>query len=544
MRKIKILNRPVILVLIIYVYFIILANILGIFSPKHSSYLFQNINKKDISLTGRIITEPLQKNKNQQFVLEVFDVNGQQITKEKTLVYAQKAYKMEYGDIVCLTGRLGIAEEPLFPYTFNYNLYLQREKIYTTFYQYGFEFIDKKPNKIKQFSFKVRNNIEKRIDEYFKPPYCSILKAMIVGNKAVLDKDIKNEFVNSGLIHILVISGLHIGFCAAIFLFIFKMSGLKLKYAYLLTIPVLFFYTILTGANPPAVRASIMASCVLVAFILNREPLIYNALALSALIILIINPQTLFTASFQLSFLATLGIVYLYPKFKTAFGNIRNKFLSFIWDLLCVTLSAQFALIPLLIFYFGKISIISFLLNLIIVPLVPIIITLFLIFCVFVFISSHAATGIAFIIYCILKFVLYLIELTTLIPFAVVYTAVPSLIVIIFYYVAFYTLFEYRKNKKLLLCMFLVTCFFCINPFKEVNFVRNFVSSKNITTHIKAGNKNFIFFNKIKEDRFYFNNLEQYLLAQKISKIDILQTNHKSDIKFNKVKIFKKIALE
>lgn len=538
MRRIKTLfNRPVIFILLIYVFFIISADIFSVFAPENNSFLFYNINRQDISLTGKIISEPVQKNKNQQFVLEVFDVNGQKIKKEKTLVYAQKAYKMEYGDIVCLTGRLAIPEKPVFPYTFDYNLYLQRENIYTAFYQYGFEFIEKKPNKIKHLSIKVRDNIENKIDEYFKPPYSSILKSMIVGDKAALDKDTKNDFVNSGLIHILVISGLHIGFCAAIFLFVFKILGFKLKYVYFLTIPALFFYTLMTGANPPAVRATIMASCVLISFMLDREPLIYNALSLSALIILIINPQSLFTASFQLSFLATFGIVYLYPKFRFAFGFIRNKFLAAVWDVACVTLSAQFALIPILIYYFGKISVVSFILNLIIVPLVPVIIVLSLIFYSVSFLSSYAAFGTAFVLTYVLKFILYLISFSSKLSIAVVYTAVPSIAAILFYYFAFYVMIEYRKNKKLLLCVFIAACFFCINPFKEANFVRNFISPKNITTHIKAGDKNFVFFNKIKEERFYFDNLEQYLLAQGIFEINLYKTNHKSEVKFKKVKI-------
>ena len=240
--------------------------------------------------------------------------------------------------------------------------------------------IENQPNKIKYISLKIRENIESEIDKFFNNSVSSVLKSMITGNKSAIDKDIKEDFINTGLIHILVISGLHIGFCAAIFMFCFRLFGLKLNYVYLLTIPTLFFYVLLTGANPPAVRAAIMFSCLLVALMLNREPLIYNALALAALIILIFNPQSLFTASFQLSFLATLGILYLYPKFSTCFGKIKNKFLDYTWDIVCVTLSAQIALIPLLVFYFGKLSIISFALNLIIVPIIPIIISLFFVF--------------------------------------------------------------------------------------------------------------------------------------------------------------------
>ncbi len=506
--------RPVILFLLIYICFIIFADGYGFFLPEKNSFLFTCTSQKKVTLIGKVISEPVLKKRNQQFIMEVSDINGQKIKKEKTLVSARKNYPVQYGDILRLTGKINIPEKPVFPYVFDYNKYLQRQNIYTSFYQYGYELVDRKPNIIKKLSLKLRNDIEARIDRYFKPPCSSILKSMIVGDKAALDKDTKDAFVNTGLIHILVISGLHIGFCAAIFLFFFKLFGLKLKYVYLLTIPALFFYTLMTGANPPAVRASIMASCVLVAFMLDREPLIYNALSLSALIILILNPQDLFTASFQLSFFATFGIIYFYPKFRYAFGKIKNKFLSSFWEVSCVTLSAQFALIPILIFYFGKISIISFVLNLVIVPLIPFIIILSLVFYVFSFISSFLAVPAAFILTYLLKSILYIINFSSNLSFAVVWTAIPSLGLIIFYYAAFFIMLKFKNNKKVLFCLFLAICFMLINPFEEKNFVRNFIGPKNLTTHIRtADGKDFIVTQEFEQDRFYERNLRQYLLA-------------------------------
>jgi competence protein ComEC len=296
MKKI-IFDRPVISILIVYIFIIITLNYLGFFSAENNSALLNHV-QNSIELIGKVITEPIQKGENQQFILQVYDVDGQKIKKEKTLVYASKVYNIKYGDIVWVSGKLKIPEKPIFPYVFDYSLYLQREKIYTVFYQQNFELISKQPNKIKQISFKIKDNIEIKIEKFFKEPVSSILKAMITGNKSAIDKDTKQDFINTGLIHILVISGLHIGFCAAIFMAVFKLLGLKLNYVYFLTIPTLFFYVLLTGANPPAIRAAIMFSCFLIALMLNREPLIYNALALAALIILIINPQSLFTASF------------------------------------------------------------------------------------------------------------------------------------------------------------------------------------------------------------------------------------------------------
>ncbi|WP_372519323.1 ComEC/Rec2 family competence protein [Candidatus Ruminimicrobiellum ovillum] len=521
-----IFNRPVISILFVYIFVLVFLNYLGIFLPQRNSFLINNTDKYTTELTGKVITEPIQKGEKQQFILEVFDTDGQKIKKEKTLVYASSAYNIEYGDIIFVSGKLNIPEKPVFPYIFNYNLYLQRENIYTIFYQQNFEFIEKQPNKIKQLSFKVRNNIETKIDNFFNEPVSSVLKSMVTGNKALLDKDIKEDFVNTGLIHILVISGLHIGFCAAIFMFCFRLFGLKLNYVYLLTIPTLFFYVLLTGANPPAIRAAIMFSCLLVTLMLNREPLIYNALALSALIILIFNPQSLFTASFQLSFLATLGILYLYPKFSKCFGIIKNKYINFVWDIVCVTLSAQIALIPLLVFYFGKISVISFVLNLIIVPIIPIIIGLFFVFYVSTFLSYHISLSVSLLLSYILKFILYVINYSATLDYSVVFFAVPGIVMILFYYFSVYIMFEI-KNKKVLGLLFVIICFMLLNPFEQRTFAKTFEGKKNITTHIKEkGNKNIIIFKELQKDKYYFNNLEQYLLAQGIKEIDVMYTDY------------------
>ncbi len=539
MKKI-IFNRPVISVLVLYVFILILLNSLGIFLPEKNSFLINNTNKYTTELTGKVITEPIQKNDKQQFVLEVFDVDGQKIKKEKTLVYASTVYNIEYGDIVFVSGKLNIPEKPVFPYIFDYNLYLQRENIYTIFYQQIFELIEKQPNKIKQISLKVKNNIENKIDNFFNSSVSSVLKSMITGNKSSLDKDIKEDFINTGLIHILVISGLHIGFCAAIFMFCFKLLGLKLNYVYLLTIPALFFYVLLTGANPPAIRAAIMFSCLLIALMLNREPLIYNALALSALIILIFNPQSMFTASFQLSFLATFGLLYLYPKFSMCFGKIKNKFLGSIWNIICITLSAQIALIPLLVFYFGKISIVSFILNLIIVPIIPVIISLFFVFYISTFVSYYVSLSVSLLLSYLLKFILYVINYSASLDYSVVFFAVPGIVMILFYYFSIYVMFEI-KNKKVLALLFVLVCCMLLNPFEKRTFTKTFEGKKNITTHIKErGNKNIIIFKEIQKDKYYFNNLEQYLLAQGIFKIDELYINcEDKDIqaKLNKVQV-------
>ena len=521
-----ILKRPVITVLFIYIFIIILFEYLGIFKAQNNSFLIYNINQKSISVTGKVLEQPLIKNEKQQFVFEVNNVNDMPI-KEKTLVSAPPSYNINYGDVICLTGKLSDIEEPVFPNLFNYKTYLQREKIYTKFYVDEIEHIENDSNIIKQLSLKVKQNINTKIEKYFEVPVSSILKSMIVGDKTSIEPDLKDDFINTGLIHILVISGLHIGFIVVIILFIFRLFGLPLKIVYLLAIPTIFFYAILTGSNPPAIRATIMASCILLTFVLNRESLIYNSICLAALIILIYNPQYLFTASMQLSFIATIGIIYFYPRIYNSFSKIKSKFCKYILSIFCVTLSVQIALIPILIFYFGKFSVISFIANILIVPIVGFIVALSFIFYIFTFISNYVATYFSILLSYVLNLILIVIHYFANLNFSVLETKVPGINEIILYYLIIVIMFEYKKfHKSLIIIPSLILCMFFISV-PPKNFYKVFENKKNITVHIRQNNKDILAIKEKRNDKFYYSNLQQYLLFEGIKNIDKIYTDKK-----------------
>jgi competence protein ComEC len=525
-------KRPVITILILYVSVIILLNYFGNFSAINKSNLIEYTNNIKIALTGKIITEPVIKNNRQQFILETSQLNNNPI-KEKTFVYAPLLNDLKYGDIVELSGKLQIPPSATFPGNFDYGKHLNRQNIYTLFYASDFELLNQKPSLIKSFALKMKNDISNKLTNFLKLPYSSILKAMLIGDKSSLEQETKNIFVNTGLIHILVVSGLHVGFCVVIFIFLFKLFNLPLKYVYLLTIPAIFFYTIMTGANPPAIRASVMASCILLSLVLNREPLIYNAIALSALIILIFNPQELFTASFQMSFLATLGIIYLYPKINNVFGQIKNKYLKWFWNVASVTLSAQIALIPILIFYFGKLSVISFIANILIVPVVGFIIGLSFIFYISTFLSGYLALFFSILLSGLLNVILGIIQILSNFHFSIITVKIPTLLEILFYYFTIIIILEFKHNKRILFGLFFLILIMFITSTKNNDFTKTFETSKNITTHIRDKGSNIIILKQIKKDKYYFSNLQQYLLGQGIKSVDQFCTNSNEDIKEN-----------
>lgn len=525
-------KRPVITILFLYALIIIFLDYSGRFSAANKSKLIGYADNIQLSLTGKIINEPVVKNNRQQFVLETTKLNDIPL-KEKTFVYAPLTNDLKYGDIIELSGKLQIPPEASFPGNFDYGKYLNRQNIYTLFFSSDFEFLEKKPSLIKSFALKSKNDISDRFKKFFKQPYAAVIEAMMIGEKSSIDNDTKNIFINTGLIHILVVSGMNVGFCVIIFIFLFKLFNLKLKYVYLLTIPAIFFYMILTGANPPVVRASVMALCILISLIIDREPLVYNAIALSALIILVFNPQELFTASFQMSFTATLGIIYLYPKINSSLGGIKNKYLRWLWNVISVTLAAQIGILPVLMFYFGKLSLISFLANILIVPAVGFIVAVSFIFYAATFISSWAAVLCAALLSFVVNIILSVIRFMADFNFSIIYVKIPSVAAVIFYYFALITMLEFSRSRKMLAGLCILIAAACVLSFRNPDFTKTFETKKNITTHIKQKNANIIIFKQLRKDKYYFSNLNQYLHGRGIGKIDQFCTNSKEDIRTN-----------
>jgi competence protein ComEC len=438
-------KRPIINAFLIYTLVIIFADFFGYFSYENQSKLYILAeNNGIVSIEGKVLSEPRVFKNRKRFLLETYNVNGNVIC-EKIIVNSPSGYSVSYGDIVSIEGKL---KRPKSSSAFDYQKYLSRNNIYVTLNLSSFEYIKSKPNKIKKFAIESRRDISNKFDAYLKKPYADILKSLILGDKSSLPQSVKNDFINSGTMHILVVSGLHVCFISFIALFILKCTGLSLKKASLLSVPIIFFYAIMTGANTPALRAAIMLSCIFVSLALDREPLIYNSLSLSALGILAFEPQHLFTASFQMSYGATIGIACFYKDIYGIFKNVKSSTLSFFCGVLSVTVAVQLVLIPICIYYFGRVSIISFITNIIVVPLAGIILYLGVSFYALTFILKDIAALVSIVLSIILNFVLSVTKALGNLKFAVVDVQKPDVIQLLFYFVFLFCLTNQRiKNR-------------------------------------------------------------------------------------------------
>src|SRR5690606_10468190 len=201
----------------------------------------------------------------------------------------------------------------------------------------------------------LRINIQDRMDKYIHTPHSNqIAKALLLGQNKHLDKEVSEAYVTAGTMHVLAVSGLHVGIVYGFFFLFIKPYQLanKKRILYLSgIILIIWIYALITGMSPSVLRAATMFTLVGLAQMKARSPSIYNSLALSALILMVFDPYIAYSVGFRLSCLVVLGIVLLQPKISEL-SQPPNKTSKYFWALASVGIAAQLATFPISVHYF------------------------------------------------------------------------------------------------------------------------------------------------------------------------------------------------
>jgi competence protein ComEC len=288
-------------------------------------------------------------------------------------------YMLEPGNYLKLTGTYYKGREIRNPGEFDYNKYLNSLGISGTLNITGaknINLLSDESDFFKSAIFSIRKFLDSEIKSLHNEQTSSLLKGLLLADRSEIDYVTKTQFINAGVIHVLAVSGLHVGFIAIIFLFLFGRLNIYLRS--ILTITGLLLFMLITGMPPSVFRATLMAVVIIIAFLFNRSTNLFNSLALAALIILVINPDELFNPGFQLSFSAVIGIALLYSPFEKFINKLRlnSRVLRYIILFMAVSLSAQIGTLPFTLTYFGKLSVIALIANLFVIPIIAIIVGL------------------------------------------------------------------------------------------------------------------------------------------------------------------------
>jgi len=368
--------------------FFILFFALGLYWTNISLLEIKNHNEgSNFSGLVEIVKEPAMSGQYQNLTVESASTPKARLLEQRFLARAGIFPEYKYGDVLKISCKLEI---PKNIDTFDYKMYLAKDGIYYLCNNPKIESTgENNGNKFYAALINIKNKFNGNIMSIMPSPQAGLLSGLLIGGSGLMSKDYQSYFSLTGTTHIVAVSGYNVTIVAEYLMILGIFIGLWRPQAFWFATAGIVLFVVMTGMPASAVRAGVMGILLIWAIKNGRLANAQNAILFAAALMLLLNPMLLrWDVGFQLSFLATLGIVYIYPIFNSL---IVKKFpaggVSVITETLFLTLSAQVFVLPILMSNFGKLSLISPLANVLILPIIPItmLIGFVAIFCSFIF---------------------------------------------------------------------------------------------------------------------------------------------------------------
>ena len=343
---------------------------------------FRNFGTDASYYVARVYDYPMERPNSIRTVLELEYQFGDSLPSRpvsgKVMAYFPKsdsAFAIHYGDLIAIPAPIREVTPPLNPEEFDYRAYLERKGITGQVYLKDEDWIDLQANDANQiyaFSYRFRDILLASLQRSgLSDDEFGVAAAILLGYDDNLADEVRKNYVAAGSMHILCVSGMHVGIIYLLASFLLGFLNRKkwqktLKQVLLLAL--IWFYALIAGLSPSILRASLMISFVIIGEIIHRKGFIINSIAASAFILLCINPNNLFEIGFLLSYAAVMGIVVLQrPIYNLLY--IKNKLLDKVWQITTVALAAQISTIPFTLFYFQQFTTYFWLSNLFMTPI-------------------------------------------------------------------------------------------------------------------------------------------------------------------------------
>ncbi len=458
LRYVKIyLNSKLLILLIISS---IISNMILICKNRGYDEIYESFSKKEnIQIVGVIISKKEEKQYYYKYKLET-KYNNKKI---RFYITTSKDILLDYGDEISI---LGVYVKPEIQRNykgFNYSQYLKQLKVYGTIKCDRLNVLSKnKSNMMFKISNDISDIIIKNTKEILEHETSSVLLGLILGYKIDISEDIREDFSNASMSHILAVSGMHVSYIILGISIIFNGIIGKRK-TYILNIIILVFYMFITNFSPSITRAGIMSIIMIFSKVIHRKSDIYTSMSISAFLILIYNPFIIQNLGFQLSFIGTIGIIVLNKSILKLFKDIKikNKFYKYkvkpkiykplekIKEILSVSISVQIFIFPIILSNLNTFNPYFLISNLLLSFCIGPIVIFSFVFIILILINVQFANLFSYITYFLIKFLVYISKIGK-IPFSKIYISTPSLFSIIIYYLFFTVLlFVYSvKSSK------------------------------------------------------------------------------------------------
>lgn len=324
-----------------------------------------NFANREVIVEGVIVDDPQEDGELIKFALLAKSVNGDGDVDGKILITTRKYPAYFYGNRIIATGFLKI---PTQSSDFDYPAYLSRFGIYSTMQYPEIDMVESfAGNWFLSLLYQAKYHLISTVNSILPEPTAAFLAGLLFGIRSSMPKELLENFNITGLTHIIALSGFNITIIAGALMGWLKYLSARPKF--ILVVVAIISFVLLTGASPSVTRAAIMGIIILWAGLSGRLHDVAISLLLAAVVMALFNPKVLvYDIGFQLSFLSTIGIVYLFP----ILDALMSKRLGWIKEYLGTTLSAIIFVMPVIAYHFGRVSLIAPIANILVLPLIPV----------------------------------------------------------------------------------------------------------------------------------------------------------------------------
>ncbi|GGG35914.1 competence protein ComEC [Croceivirga lutea] len=493
-----------------------------------SNHILNNTSNQPHIWQGKVITTLKPSSFSNRLVASVSYQDSTKVVGKILVNYPLEidSIKIDH-ELVFFTEILPV-NPPLNPHQFNYKSYLEKQGIYHQVYLKNEDLlaISIKSRSLKGIANSFRTQLIKNLRKYnFSDDEFGVIQALLLGKRDEISDETYTNYQKAGAVHILAVSGLHIG----ILLFILQYVLTPLTYLpkgkqlrTLLVVIILWGFAFLAGLSPSVVRAVTMFSFIAYAMNLNRPTNTFNIIALSIFFILLLNPLFLFQVGFQMSYAAVIAIVWIYPKLQRLWYP-KPLLIRKLWQLLSVSFAAQLGVLPLSLFYFHQFPALFFVSNLLIVPFLGIILGLGILV---LFLSSFnslpdlVATGYSYLIFGMNTIVAWVAQQEAFVFRAISFDSVQLLLS---YLILCYLLSTSVKHnyKKLVLTLSLIVIFIGWGI-----YLKHQASIKSEVILLHQSRKTIL---------LHRNGLELQVLSSKTNELNATITNYKIAERISKI---------
>ncbi len=358
---------------------------------------------------------------------------------KRFIIYIKKNINLDYSNKVIIQGTFIRPNEARNYKGFNYKKYLQTNKIYGTIKTSSVKLVSKNNiNTILEINNKIRNKIIKQIQNILPTETNGLLIGLLLGDNSYMQEETVEYFRKSSLAHMLAVSGAHVSYIILGLTYFATINKMNKKCGYLLTIFALIVIIFITNFSVSVIRASIMAIILIFSKIIYRKADIKNTLAISLLIILIENPYNIMSLSLQLSYLGTIGVIFITPiiyKIINKYIKFKFKYKEKLFKAISVSASAQIMILPIMVINFNTISFTFLISNLIASPLFGMAIIYGIILILISFIALNIAEPLGVLLNVNLKALILISKFCSKLKLSNIYVITPRTITVIIYYI-------------------------------------------------------------------------------------------------------------